>query len=112
MANVLHRITKQFLPSQNEPDFSLTNWIHNPDLSAVAGFSAKYWVITGDAVTLMDQASRDAVDAAEIDAQKDSLSTNIDRVVKALILSINDGSFIPNTNYTNLEIKNIIKAKL
>lgn len=66
MANVLHRTTKQYLTSVNTPDYPTVDWIINPDVSAVAGFATKHWTITGDVVTLMTQAERDAVDAAEL----------------------------------------------
>jgi len=64
-ANVLNRITKEFRASVNTPDFPTASWIINPDMSAVAGFASKYWVISGDLVLLMSQAERDAVDAKE-----------------------------------------------
>ncbi len=78
MANVLNRTTKQYLRSVNDPDYPTATWIHNPDLSAVTGFDAKYWIITGDVVTLMDQAARDAVDAAELETAKDLISDQLD----------------------------------
>ena len=65
MASVLNRTTKAYRQSANTPDYPTQDWIHNPDMSAVEGFPSKYWIITGDIVTLMDQAARDAVDAAE-----------------------------------------------
>jgi hypothetical protein len=65
MSDVVHRTTKQYLKSANTPDYPVETWIINPDLSAVEGFPSKYWIITGDVVTLMSQAERDAVDAAE-----------------------------------------------
>lgn len=65
MADVLNRTTKEYRTSVNTPDFPVIDWIHNPDLSAVTGFDAKYWTITGDAVSLMTLAERDAVDANE-----------------------------------------------
>lgn len=68
MANVLHRTTKQYLISVNTPDFPTQDWIHNPNLVAVTGFASKYWTISGDTVTLMSQAERDAVDASEATA--------------------------------------------
>lgn len=70
MANVLNRTTKQFLTSVNTPDYSEADWIVNPDLAAVAGFSTKYWDIQGDVVTLMDDAARTTADAAEVTAIK------------------------------------------
>jgi len=65
MAEVVNRTTKEHRTSVHTPDFPVAQWIHGPDLSAVAGFPNKYWIITGDLITLMDQAARDAVDAAE-----------------------------------------------
>lgn len=66
------------MQSVNTPDYSVIDWIIEPDLSAVVGFDSKYWVITGDTVALMDQAARDAVDAAELSALLDDLSNQID----------------------------------
>lgn len=93
MANVLHRATLQFLRSVHEPDYPVQDWIHSPDLSAVAGFDAKYWVVTGDAVTLMDQASRDAVDVAELVARRDAEAAqlvNLEGVLRAFMLIVLD----------------------
>jgi hypothetical protein len=72
MAAVLNRTSKVYITSANTPDYPVAEWIINPDLSAVAGFPSQYWIITGDVVTLMDQAQRDAVDAAALDAQRDN----------------------------------------
>ena len=71
MAAVLHRTTKQYLASANTPDYPLADWIHNPDLSAVAGFDSRYWTISGDTVTLMDAAARSAVDSAQVEQARD-----------------------------------------
>lgn len=65
MANVLHRISKVYLLSQNTPDFPVSDWVVNPDLSAVAGYASKYWTIAGDTVSLMTPAQRQAVDDQE-----------------------------------------------
>lgn len=80
MANVLNRTTKQFLRSVHDPDYPVQDWIHNPDLSAVVGFDSKYWIITGDAVTLMDQAARGSVDAAELVARRDAEAEQLDNL--------------------------------
>ncbi len=112
MAAVLNRTTKQYLKSVNEPDYPLTGWIHSPALTAVVGYSSKYWVITGDVVSLMSQAEMDAVDLAEQEAEKDNLSSNLDRVLKAFVLALNDGSFVPGSNYTGPQLKSIIRSKL
>lgn len=96
MAAVLHRATKRFLRSANTPDYPAGEWIINPDLSAVDGFHHKYWVISGDVVSLMPQAERDAVDAAEAQAsidsnraeQKDKLDK--ERLLKGIVLWARD----------------------
>jgi len=66
MANVLNRVTKKFLGSVNTPDYPGSDWIINPDLSAVADQPSKYWDIQGDKVMLLDDIARAAVDAAEV----------------------------------------------
>jgi len=94
MANVLHRTTKQYIRSVNEPDYSLVNWIHDPDLSSVIGFASKHWVITGDIVTLMALAERDAVDVAELiglrDSTVDSEIDNLEGIVRAFAQVMRD----------------------
>ena len=81
MANFLHRATKQYLQSADpnglpEP---LANYIEEPDLSAVAGQPTKYWTITGDVITLMNNGQRNAVDAALDTARLDSIADELDQ---------------------------------
>ncbi len=54
-------------------------WIHAPDLSAVTGQPNRYWVITGDVVTLMGQTARDALDAAEEAVRFDAIADELER---------------------------------
>lgn len=79
MASVLNRATKEYLASANTPDFPVSDWIINPDLSAVRGFDARYWVISGDAVSLMSPAERDALDAARETSRLDALAAEIEQ---------------------------------
>ena len=93
MADVLNRATKQHLTSVNTPEYPVAEWIINPDLSAVTGQPVKYWVISGDSVSLMDQAERDAVDAALREASRDATVAQLDQlenVLRALMLIILD----------------------
>lgn len=80
MPNYLHRTTKQQLRSIAPADLPEpeANYIRDPDLSAVTGQPPKYWLIAGDTVTLMDQSARDAVDAAELSAESDSIADELD----------------------------------
>lgn len=80
MSTVLNRTTKQLILSANTPEYPTAEWIHNPNLSAVSGFASKYWTISGDTVSLMNQAARDAVDAAELAAARDATAAQMDEL--------------------------------
>ena len=69
MANVLNRITKELRFSVNTPDFPTSDWIVNPDMSAVAGLPPKFWQIIGDQVTAVDAAQREVIDDDEFIAE-------------------------------------------
>ena len=56
MANVINRLTKQYLKSVNTPDYPKSDWIHNP-IIPICGH--KYWVIEGDLVRGMDRSEID-----------------------------------------------------
>lgn len=79
MASVLNRTTKEYRDSVNTPDFPALDWIINPDLSAVRGFDSRYWIITGDAVSLMSPAERADVDAALETSRLDALAAEIEQ---------------------------------
>lgn len=93
MAAVLNRTTKAYLPSANTPDFPVAEWIINPDLSAVVGFPSKYWEISGDVVSLMSQVDRDALDAADMQSQRDAAVAQLQQVedvLRAFMLTVLD----------------------
>ena len=93
MATVLNRTTKQLIASANTPDYPIAQWIIEPDLSAVSGFSSKYWTITGDSVTLMSTSQRDTVDAADLSAARDAQAAQLDAIeseVRAFALVVLD----------------------
>ena len=52
MANVLHRITRQYLKSKNTPNYPVEDWIINPVLP---NCDKKYYVIEGNIVREMTQ---------------------------------------------------------
>lgn len=98
MGAFLHRTTKQYLQSAdpNELAEDISNYISEPDLSAVAGVPRKYWKITGDVVSEMSQVEKDAVDAAALSATRDSAVAELDsvegtlrQVIKILISELN-----------------------
>jgi len=35
-----------------------------------------------------------------------------DKVLKAIVLALNDSSFVPGSNYSNASLKNIIRSKM
>ena len=67
MANVLHRITKQYLKSVNTPDYPLAEWIINPVLPEC---EPSEWVIEDDIVRETTQDEKDIKIAEK--AAKDS----------------------------------------
>lgn len=90
---VLNRTTKELVTQAYLPQYPLASWIRNPDLSAVAGQPAKYWIITGDVVTLMDAAARTAADAAELEANRTAAVAQLQRtedVLRAFMLLVLD----------------------
>lgn len=62
MSDVLNRTTKLYLKSVHTPSYPTSDWIINPNLSAVVNVPSKYWKITGDIVSEMSQAEKNAVD--------------------------------------------------
>jgi hypothetical protein len=50
--------------------------------------------------------------AQELDEDKDKIAISILRLVKPLITALNDGTFISGSNYTNSQMKAILKAHL
>ena len=101
--NWLNRATKQLIFNVSPSDMGMAapesdaTWIYDPDLSAVEGIPSKYWIITGDAITEMSQAQKDAVDEAALTASRDSavdsevenLEGILRQVIKLLINELN-----------------------
>lgn len=76
MPDWLHRTNKRLLRSVAAADLPepAANFIEKPDLSAVLGQPTKYWVISGDVVSLADAATIAAIDAAELAVRRDRLA--------------------------------------
>lgn len=91
----IHRTTFQVLPSTSPASLSepIGNYVQDPDLSPVAGFPSRYWSLAGDIFSLVDQSTRDAIDAALLVTQRDELANDIDRAesfMKAFALVVLD----------------------
>jgi len=87
--NWLNRITKRFIidtsPATMINNFNgLSDWIYDPDMSAVTGVSSVYWTIIGDTVSEMSQSEKDAVDAANLAAARDFVASQIDEMESML----------------------------
>ena len=63
-----------------------------------------------DGVRSATQAELDADADAELDEKVNF--ANVDPFLKAYVLAVNDGSFVPGSNYTGEKIKAIIRVKL
>ena len=120
----LHRTNIIVLRSVPEADLPepAANYIEEPDLTEVTGWPTKYWIVTGDVVTLMDQAARDAVDAAELEVSRDSEASQLDdleAVLRAFMLIVLDEINIlrtdPSTTLparTAQQLRNSIRNRL
>ena len=110
MANVLNKTTGQYLRSVNEPEYPETAWIWSPDLSAfgvVGGYKQKYAVLPAtNPVQIMDQAGRDAVDAAE----EATRIANIKAELKARFSQENDNT--KAMGLLMLEMYQLIRAEI
>jgi hypothetical protein len=79
MANVVNRtaVPVVVLYSVNTPDYPETEWIINPDLTALASVPQKYWKVSGDLVIEMTAAEKAVVDAAELVAYKTKIVSDV-----------------------------------
>lgn len=126
MANVLNRTTgnsgvypyeKDYRTSVNDPDYPTADWIHNPDLSAVAGIDSIYWDISGDSVTLADPATQNARDAdiaaqrqlADNQQQKDAYTDN--QIFRAQIKYVVDEINILRQNVGLTQLRTYAEAQ-
>ena len=85
IGNVLNRTTKHYHTDVDLTQYAEADWIHDPDLSAVEDVMRRYWNIVGDTVTEMSQASKEAVDAADLATFKAHGTSRILRDMHAYI---------------------------
>jgi len=77
--------TPQYLESVNTPDYSKdVDVLVNPDVSALDGVPLKYWKRVLNTVVEMNQTEKDALDAADLQAKKDDITT-ISREMEVLL---------------------------
>lgn len=112
----VHRTTKTYLrsvPAAELPE-PVSNYIEESAEAAAlvaAGVPNIYWKITGDIVSEMTQAEKDAVDAANLIAARDDTAAQLDQVedvLRAFMLTVLD-EFNAHADKTN-EILDAIDA--
>jgi hypothetical protein len=83
---------------------TITHWVDEeagrkqPTAQEIAAWTAEYEAQGGDAILL--------------DKKKTRQATAIPPLLKALVLALNDGSFVPGSGYNAAQIRSILKAKL
>ena len=132
MSDFVHRTSKQFVMSGNDPDYPLAQWIKlalridpvdpwsSPDLSAVVGQPTKYWTITGDVISLMSASEQAAVDSAATDTQRDQTVLpfdNLEDILRAFSLVVLDEINVLRASHslsprTISQMKNAARNKL
>jgi hypothetical protein len=84
MANVLNRVTMQYLDSVHTPNYPVKDWIKNPVLPAC---DKKYWKISGDLVQEMSAAEKKIVDDEYLAVCKNKkylqVKTNTDKLIQS-----------------------------
>jgi len=82
MAAVLNRTTLEYHTSVNTPDYPISDWIHNPVMSAVAGIPTKRWVVESEIVRAMTDAENDVANlAAEKKDKTAAIDTRTDQLI-------------------------------
>lgn len=71
MATVINRTDKSLLYFVNADAYSSTDWIIDPDLSAVENIPQMYWKIDGDSVIEMSDSEKTAVDVVQLNSAKE-----------------------------------------
>ena len=69
----------RYVRARDLAPFLNTDWLINPDLSAVAGTPEHHWTVVNDAVVLKSQADRDAADLAVKNARMDAQANRLDQ---------------------------------
>lgn len=111
MANVLHRTTKEYILSVNTPDYSESDWIINPDLSAVKDLPQSYWIIDGDEVRPPNLQELVVIQAAEFEALKTQRIAQIDARTAELLqlpIEVAPDKFIEPTDSTYRCLQDIV----
>lgn len=106
----VHRTTFQVLPSTStasltEPE---ANYVKDPSPWPFTTEPARYWLLTSDVFSVVDQATKDAIDTALLVASRDELANDIDRAetyLRAFALVVLD-----EFNDHSLKINEILDA--
>lgn len=115
MANVLKKTTLEYKESVNTPDYPSSDWLINPDMSAVVNVPRKYWKLVGNNVVEMTQTEKDAVDAEILQRQRDKV-TDLDmadlKIVLTAFVEVINTRLAANKQITKQELIDAIKAKI
>lgn len=109
MANVVNRTTMEYRRSVNTPDFPEPDWMVVQDetpVTQVVGdpdpgrlWPARYWVLTGDILSIQDAATRAATDVARAAVTVAELHTSLKTEINAAApLGVDVRALILNAN--------------
>lgn len=116
MATVVNRTTKEIRYSQHSPAYDPSEWLINPDLSAVDGVPQSRWVIDGDSIRPPDAGEIAAFDAVDLAAAKESkiaaINAKTGQLIEAGSVVINGVSISTAlTNQVSLQAIDALVAK-
>jgi hypothetical protein len=64
--NALHRTQFDYLEGVELDDYPVEIWVHNPNMTPVEGVLKRYWQLTGDTLSVMSQAQKEALDLPDM----------------------------------------------
>jgi len=108
MKVLCNQLTKKILGFNRWDGFAVGQDEIQIDIDFIPDFETQRLNNTNDGIIDKSQAELDA----DAEQEKDKKAGNLDPILKALVLALNDGSLVPGSNYTNQQLKQIIKAKL
>lgn len=102
-------------PAANDTTPNSPDVLINPDISAVKNVPVKFWKRVGDTVVEMDQADKDAIAAAELQARKDMANDfgvqDMKIILKVLIALLNR-KLPANKQITKQEVVDALKGEI
>jgi len=102
-------------PATNDTTPNSPDVLINPDISLVKNVPVKFWKRVGDTVVEMDQAEKDAIAAAELQARKDmanDFGVQDMKIILKVLIAILNSKLPANKQITKQEVVDALKGEI